>query len=42
MYSILGKIYEQENNIDELKILAQKAKQYFPERPPITVTYTYK
>lgn len=42
MYSILGKIYEQENNIDELKILAQKAKQYFPERPPITVKYTFK
>lgn len=39
MYSILGNIYVHEKNYNELKFLAQKAKQYFPENPPITLTY---
>ena len=39
MYSILAKIYKQDKNYDELKILAQKAKQYFPKDPPVIVTF---
>lgn len=39
MYSILAKIYDQEKNYDEIVILGKKAKQYFPENPPVTVTF---
>ena len=35
LYIILGKIYKEENNFEEIETLAQKAKLYFPENPPI-------